>query len=64
MRREELRSYISKKQFVQNILNNLMDDYNFQLTMTEKRVTDKSNPLTVDEIRDKLNLRFEKLTKR
>jgi hypothetical protein len=27
----------------------------------EKRVTDKSNPLIIDKIRDDLNLRFERL---
>jgi hypothetical protein len=29
--------------------------------MMEKRVTDKSNTLTIDEIRDNLNLIFERL---
>jgi hypothetical protein len=29
--------------------------------MMEKRVTDKSNPLTANEIRDDLNLRFKRL---
>jgi hypothetical protein len=29
--------------------------------MMENRVTDKSNPLTIDKIRDNSNLRFERL---
>jgi hypothetical protein len=39
----------------------MMDDYDLQLAVMEKRVTDKSNPLTIDEIQDNLNLRFERL---
>jgi hypothetical protein len=42
----------------------MTEDYNLQLAMMEKRVTDKSNPLTVDEIRDDLNLRFERLNEK
>jgi hypothetical protein len=30
----------------------------------EKRVTDKFNPLTIDKIRDDLNLRFERLNEK
>jgi hypothetical protein len=29
--------------------------------MMEKRINEKVNPLTIDEIRDDLNLRFERL---
>jgi hypothetical protein len=39
----------------------MTDDYDLQLAMTEERVMYKSNPLTMDEIRDDLNLRFERL---
>jgi hypothetical protein len=42
----------------------MTDDYNLQLAMSEKRVTDKSNPLTIDKIRDDLNLRFERLNEK
>jgi hypothetical protein len=41
-----------------------MDYHDLQLAMMEKRVTDKSNPLTTDEIRDNLNLRFEILNEK
>jgi hypothetical protein len=42
----------------------MTDDCDLQLAMMEKTVTDKSNPLTVNEIRDDLNLRFERLTEK
>jgi hypothetical protein len=38
----------------------MTDDYDLQLAMMEKRVTDKSDPLNINEIRDNLNLRFER----
>jgi hypothetical protein len=40
----------------------MTDDYDMQLAIMEKRVTDMSNPLTVNKILDDLNLRFERLT--
>jgi hypothetical protein len=61
MRLEELGSNISDNQFILHILNNMTDDYDLHLVMMENRVTDKSNPLTINEIRDNLNLRFERL---
>jgi hypothetical protein len=61
MRLEELGSSISDNQFILHILNNMTEDYDLQLAMMEKRDTDKSTPLTIDEIRDDLNLRFERL---
>jgi hypothetical protein len=61
MRLEELGSSNSDNQFILLILKNITDDYDLQLAMTEKRVTDKSNPLTINKIRDDLNLRFERL---
>jgi hypothetical protein len=49
MRIEELGFSTFDNQFILNILNNMMDDHDLQLAMMEKRVTDKSNPLTVNE---------------
>jgi hypothetical protein len=60
MRLEELGSSISDNQFILHILNNMTVDYDLQLAMMEKRVADKSNPLTIDKIRDNLNLRFKR----
>jgi hypothetical protein len=55
---------IFDNQFILQILNNTTDDHDLQLSMMEKRVADKSNTLTVDEICDELNLIFERLTKK
>jgi hypothetical protein len=64
MRLEELVSRISDNQFILHILNNITDDYDLQLAMMEKRVTEKSNPLTVYEIQDDLNIRFKRLNEK
>jgi hypothetical protein len=61
MRLEELGSSISDNQFILHVFNNMTGDYDLQHAMTEKRVTDKSNPLTIDKIRDNLNLRLKRL---
>jgi hypothetical protein len=64
MRLDELGSSISDNQFILHILINMTDDYDIQFVMMEKRITNKSNPLTVNKIRDDLNLRLERLTKK
>jgi hypothetical protein len=64
MRLEELRSSISDNQFILHILNNMTDDYDLKLAMMEKRVTDKSNPLTINKIQDNSNLRFKRLNEK
>jgi hypothetical protein len=64
MRLEELGSSISDNQFILHIFNNILDDYDLQLAMMEKRVMEKSNPLIINKIRDDLNLRFERLNEK
>jgi hypothetical protein len=64
MRLEELGSIISDNQFILHILNNMTEDYDLQPAIIEKRVTDESNPLTIDKIQDDLNLRFKRLNEK
>ena len=61
VRLEEMGSNISDDQFMIHILNNLTSDYELQLALMERRVGDKEKPLTVEEIRAELSLRFERL---
>jgi hypothetical protein len=61
---EELGLSISDNQFIINVLNIMTDYYDLQLAMMEKRVIDKSNPLTIDKIRENINLRFERLNEK
>jgi Zinc knuckle len=64
MKLDELGLSISENQFILHILNNMTADYSSQLDMMEKRLNDKKNPLTVDGIRDDLNLKFERLNEK
>jgi hypothetical protein len=45
-----------------HILINLISDYDLQLALMERRVGDVDEPLTVEEVRGELNLRFERLS--
>jgi hypothetical protein len=59
---ENMGSCITKNQFMIHILNNLTSDYDLQLALMERRVGDADKPLTVEEVRGELNLRFERLS--
>ena len=62
VRLEDMGSSISERQFMIHILNNLTPDYDLQVALLERRVGDVDNPLTVQEIRSELSLRYERLT--
>jgi hypothetical protein len=54
-------SSISENQFMIHILNNLTSDYELQLALMERRVGDVEKPLTIEEIRGELSLRYERM---
>ena len=62
VRLDDMGSSIPENQFMIHVLNNLTADYDLQLALLEKRIGYKERPLTVDEIRAELSLRFERLT--
>ena len=62
VRLDDMGSSIPENQFMIHVLNNLTADYDLQLALLEKRIGDKERPLTVDEIRAELSLRFQRLT--
>jgi hypothetical protein len=61
VRLESMGSSISENQFMIHILNNLNSDYELQLALMERRVGDVEKPLTIEEIRGELSLRFERM---
>jgi hypothetical protein len=61
VRLETMHSSISENQFMIHILNNLTSDYELQLAMIEKKVSNSERALTAEEIRGELSLRFERL---
>jgi hypothetical protein len=58
---ENMGSCITENQFMIHILKNLTSDYDLQLALMERRVGDADKPLTVEEVRGELNLRFKRL---
>jgi hypothetical protein len=52
---------MSENQLMIHILNNLTSDYELQLAMMERGVGDIEKPLTLEEIRGELSLRYERL---
>jgi DNA-binding response OmpR family regulator len=56
---EEMGSVLSNDQFLVHVWNNLTDDYALQVAVLETRVGLTSQPLTIDEVREKLDLQFE-----
>ena len=63
VRLEDMGSGISERQFMIHVLNNLTPDYDLQLALLERRIGDIERPLTIDEIRAELSLRFERLNR-
>jgi hypothetical protein len=60
---ENMSFNIDENQFMIHILNNLTKDYEVQVTLLERDIGSTSNPLTIEEIRNELSLRYERLKK-
>ena len=59
---EVMGSNMTDEQFLIQVLNSLTSDYELQMTLMEKRIGNKENPLTIDELKEDLNLRYERLS--
>jgi hypothetical protein len=58
---EVMGSFMTDDQFMVQVLNSLMNDYELQMLLLEKRIGSKKNPLTIDELKEELSLRYERL---
>ena len=61
IRLEEQGSRMEEVDFMVHILNNLPKDYEVSQTKLEDRLTDDIDPLSVEEIRTELNLKFQRM---
>ena len=52
---------MTEKHFLMHLINNLTSEYDYQVAMVEKRLDSDKNPLTLEELRADLNLRYERL---
>jgi hypothetical protein len=53
---------MTDSQFMVQMLDSLTNDYESQMILMEKRIGNKQNPLTIDEIREELSLRYDRLS--
>jgi ABC-type ATPase with predicted acetyltransferase domain len=58
---EVMGSFMTDDQFMIQVLNTLINDYKIQMLLLEKRIESKENPLTIDELKEELSLRYERL---
>jgi hypothetical protein len=60
-RMSEMKSSMTDDQFILHVMNNLTKDYEMQILKMEDKIGNESNPLTIEDLRDELNLCFERL---
>jgi hypothetical protein len=53
---------MTDEQFTNQDLNSLTSDWNLQMLFLEKRIGNKENPLSIDKLKEDLNLRYERLS--
>jgi hypothetical protein len=54
-------SFMTDYQFMTQVLNNLTNDYKLHMLLLEKRIASKGNQLSIDELKEELSLRYERL---
>jgi gag-polypeptide of LTR copia-type len=59
---EVMGSNKTDKPFLIQVLNRLTGDYELQMTLMETCIDDKLNPLSIDELKEDLTLRYERLS--
>ena len=59
---ETMGSVMTDDQFIVQVLNSLTSDYELQMLLLEKQIGNKENPLSIEELKEELNLRFERLS--
>jgi hypothetical protein len=58
---EVMGSFMTDDQFMIHVLNSLTNHYNLQVLLLEKQIGSKENPLNIDELKEELSLRYERL---
>jgi CRISPR/Cas system-associated endoribonuclease Cas2 len=57
----DIDSFITDKQFIMHVMNNLNKHYGNMAANLEKLINDKTNPLTIEQMREDLSLKHERL---
>ena len=53
---ETMGSAMTDDQFIVQVLNSLTSDYELQMLLLEKQIGNKENPLSIEELKEELNL--------
>jgi hypothetical protein len=53
--------FVTDDQLMVQVFNSLIDDYKLQMLLLEKRIGSKENLLNIDELKEELSLRYERL---
>jgi gag-polypeptide of LTR copia-type len=59
---ETMGSYMTDDQFIVQALNSLTSDYELQMLLLEKQNGSKDNPFSIEDLKEELNLWFERLS--
>ena len=57
----DMESFITDKQFIMHVMNNLNKDYDNTVENLEKLINGKKDPLTIEQMREDLSLKHERL---
>jgi hypothetical protein len=57
----KMNSSMTDNQFILHVMNNLTKDYEMQILKMEDKIGDGENALTIEDLRDELNLHFRRL---
>jgi gag-polypeptide of LTR copia-type/Zinc knuckle len=61
LKMEEMGPTISDTQFLLHVMNNLTHEYEMQVNRLERKIEDKVDPPSIEDLREKLSLQFERL---
>ena len=57
----DMNNFITDKQFIMHVMNNLNKDYDNTVENLEKLIDNKNDPLTIEQMREDLSLKHERL---
>jgi hypothetical protein len=59
---ETMGSAMTDDQFIVQVLNSLTSDFKLQMLLLKRQVGNKDNPLSIEDVKEELNARFERLS--
>jgi histone deacetylase 1/2 len=63
-RMADMQSMMTDDQFILHVLNNLTDEYETLVEIMEKRIGSDSDPIDIEDIREDLSLKFERIQRK